>query len=79
MTLTAANSAIQAGMQLIAPSGTGSAQGNYITVTNISGTTVTVSSAITLSSGTAISFVGYPEVKVVWNQGFQGLTNSSGV
>ena len=79
VTLTAANSAIQAGMQLIAPSGTGSAQGNYITVTNISGTTVTVSSAITLSSGTAISFVGYPEVKVVWNQGFQGLTNSSGV
>jgi hypothetical protein len=66
-------------MQLIAPSGTGSAQGNYITVTNISGTTVTVSSAITLSAGTAISFVGYPEVKVVWNQGFQGLTNSAGV
>jgi hypothetical protein len=79
VTLTAANTAISPGMQLIAPSGTGSAQGNYITVTNISGTTVTVSSAITLSAGTAISFVGYPEVKVVWNQGFQGLTNSAGV
>jgi len=79
VTLTASNTAISPGMQLIAPSGTGSAQGNYITVTNISGTTVTVSSAITLSTGTAISFVGYPEVKVVWNQGFQGLTNSTGV
>ena len=79
VTLTASNSAISPGMQLIAPSGTGSAQGNYITVTNISGTTVTVSSAVTLASGTAISFVGYPEVLVVWNQGFIGVTNSAGV
>jgi hypothetical protein len=79
VTLTASNTAIQAGMQLIAPTGTGSAQGNYITVTEVSGTTVTVSSAVTLASGTAISFVGYPEVLVVWNQGFIGVTNSSGV
>ena len=79
VTLTAANSAISPGMQLIAPSGTGSAQGNYITVTNVNGTSVTVSSAVTLASGTAISFVGYPEVLVVWNQGFIGVTNSAGV
>ena len=79
VTLTAANTAIQPGMQLIAPTGTGSAQGNYISVTNVNGTSVTVSSAITLASGTSISFVGYPEVRVVWNQGFQGLTNSAGV
>jgi hypothetical protein len=79
LTLTAANSNISPGMQLVAPSGTGSAQGNYITVTNISSTTVTLSSAVTLASGSALSFVGYPEVLVVWNQGFQGMTNATGV
>jgi len=79
LTLTAANTNISPGMQLIAPSGTGSAQGNYITVTNISSTTVTLSSAVTLASGSALSFVGYPEVLVVWNQGFQGMTNATGV
>jgi len=79
LTLTAANTAISPGMQLIAPSGTGSAQGNYITVTNISSTTVTLSSAVTLASGSALTFVGFPEVLVVWNQGYQGMTIASGV
>ena len=79
VTLTAANSAIQPGMQLIAPSGTGSLAGNFIAVTNVSSTTVTVSSAITLASGTAVTFVGYPEALVVWNQGFHSYTNASGV
>jgi hypothetical protein len=79
VTLTAANSAIQPGMQLIAPSGTGSLGGNFIAVTNVSSTTVTVSSAITLASGTAVTFVGYPEALVVWNQGFHSYTNASGV
>lgn len=79
LTLTAANTAISPGMQLIAPSGTGSAQGNYITVTNISSTTVTLSSAVTLSSGSALTFVGFPEVLVVWNQGYQGMTIAAGV
>jgi hypothetical protein len=79
VTLTAANSAIQAGMQLVAPTGTGSLAGNFITVTNVNGTTVTVNSAVTLASGTAVTFVGYPEVRVVWNQGFQGYTNAAGV
>jgi hypothetical protein len=79
VTLTAANTAIQPGMQLIAPSGTGSAQGNYIYVVTVSGTTVTVNSAVTLASGSAVSFVGFPEALVVWNQGFQGMTNATGV
>ena len=79
VTLTAANTAIQAGMQLIAPTGTGSLAGNFITVTNVNGTAVTVSSAITLASGTAVTFVGYPEAKVVWNQGFHSYTNALGV
>ena len=79
VTLTAANSAIQAGMQLVAPSGTGSLAGNFITVTNVNGTAVTVSSAVTLASGTAVTFIGYPEAKVVWNQGFHSYTNALGV
>ena len=79
VTLTAANTAIQPGMQLIAPTGTGSAQGNYISVVTVSGTTVTVNSAVTLASGSQVSFVGYPEVLVVWNQTFQGMTNTAGV
>jgi len=78
VTLTAANTAIKPGMQLIAPSGTGSLAGNYITVTNINSTTVTVSSAITLAAGTAITFVGYPEVRVVWNAGWHSYTNATG-
>jgi len=79
VTLTAANSAIQPGMQLIAPNGTGSAQGNYISVVTVSGTTVTVNSAVTLAAGSAVSFVGYPEVLVTWNATFQGMTNTAGV
>ena len=79
VTLTAANSAIQAGMQLIAPTGTGSLAGNFITVTNVSSTTLTVNSAITLASGTPITLVGYPEARVVWNQGFHSYTNATGV
>ena len=79
VTLTAANTAIQPGMQLICPTGTGSAQGNYIYVVTVSGTTVTVNSAVTLASGSQVTFVGYPEALVVWNQGFQGLTNNNGV
>ena len=79
VTLASANSAITAGMQLIAPSGTGSLAGNYITVTNVNSTTLTVSSAVTLASGTAVTFVGYTEALVTWNQGFHSYTNASGV
>ena len=79
VTLTASNTAITAGMQLIAPTGTGSLAGNYITVTNVNSTTLTVSSAITLASGTAVTFVGYTEALVTWNQGFHSYTNASGV
>ena len=79
VTLTAANTAIQPGMQLICPTGTGSAQGNYISVVTVSGTTVTVSSAVTLATGSSVAFVGYPEVLVTWNATFQGMTNTAGV
>jgi hypothetical protein len=79
VTLTAANTAIQPGMQLICSTGTGSAQGNYISVVTVSGTTVTVNSAVTLASGSQVSFVGFPEVLVTWNATFQGMTNTAGV
>jgi len=78
LTLAAANSSILAGMQVIA-AGTGAAQGNYITVTNVNGTTLTVSSAITVASGTVCSFVGFPEVLVTWNGNFHSMNNTTGV
>lgn len=78
VTLTAAVTGLQAGMQLVA-SGTGSAAGNFITVTNVNTTTLTVSSAITLASGTAISFIGAPEVLVKWNAGYHSYDFASGV
>jgi hypothetical protein len=79
VTLAAAVTGLQAGMQLIAPTGTGSLAGNYITVTNVNGTAVTVSSNITLASGTALTFIGYPEVLVKWNAGFHSYDFATGV
>jgi hypothetical protein len=79
LTLTAANSAIQAGMQISSPSGTGGYSGNYITVTNVNGTTVTLSSAVTIASGTQVTFLGYPEVLVTWNGNFHSYNNTTGV
>jgi hypothetical protein len=79
VTLAAAVTGLQAGMQLICPTGTGSLAGNYITVTNVNGTTVTVSSAITLASGSELTFVGFPEVLVKWNQGYHSYAFATGI
>lgn len=79
ITLTAANSAITAGMQLITASTSGVLAGNYVTVTNVNGTTVSVSPNIAVPNGTALTFVGYTEALVTWNQGFHSYTNASGV
>jgi len=79
VTLAAAVTGLQSGMQLICPTGTGSLAGNYITVTNVNGTTVTVSSAITLASGSALTFVGFPEVLVKWNQGYHSYAFATGI
>jgi hypothetical protein len=79
VTLATAITGLQAGMQLIAPTGTGSLAGNYITVTNVNTTTLTVSSAVTLASGTAVTFVGFPEVLVKWNQGYHSYQFATGV
>jgi hypothetical protein len=79
VTLDAAITGLQAGMQLIAPSGTGSLYGNFITVTNVNSTTLTVSSAVTLAANSALTFVGYPEVLVKWNQGYHSYQFATGV
>lgn len=79
LTLTAANTAIQAGMQISSPSGTGGYSGNYVSVTNVNGTTVTLSSAVTIASGTQVTFLGYPEVLVTWNGNFHSYSNTTGV
>ena len=79
ITLDAAVTGLQAGMQLICATGTGSLAGNYITVTNVNTTTLTVSSAITLASGSELTFVGYPEVLVKWNQGYHSYAFATGI
>jgi hypothetical protein len=79
LTLTAANSSILAGMQISSPSGTGAYSGNYVSVTNVNGTTVTLSSAVTIASGTQVTFLGYPEVLVTWNGNFHSYNNTTGV
>ena len=79
LTLTAANSGIQAGMQISSPSGTGAYSGNYVYVTNVNGTTVTLSSAVTIATGTQVTFLGYPEVLVTWNGNFHSYNNTTGV
>lgn len=77
LTITAANTAISPGMQVIIPGVTGALAGNFLTLTNISGTTLTLSSTVTVPAGSAISFVGYPEVQVQWNFGYHAYMNAT--
>lgn len=73
--------AITAGMQLIctATGATGCLAGNFLTVTNVNGATLTVSANVTIPANSQLSFVGYPEVLVTWNQTFHSYTNTAGV
>lgn len=48
-------------------------------VTGVSGSTITVSSAVTATSGASVSFVGYPEVIVGWNFGYHSYLIAAGV
>lgn len=68
------------GMQLIstASTSTGAQVSNYITVVSVSGSTLTVNTAITLAAATTITLVGYPEVIVGFNFGYQGYLNATG-
>jgi len=80
LTLSSALTGLQAGMQIIAPSASAGAwqSGAYNYVTNVNSTTVTLASAITLSSST-VTFVGFPEVLVKWNQGYHSYQFATGV
>lgn len=78
VTLTAAVTGLVPGMQLICPTGTGTLAGNYATVVNVSTTTLTMNAAVTLASGSVLSFVGYPEVLVAWNGSFHSYFNTTG-
>jgi len=71
VTLTAANSAIKKYMDV---SGTGVSAGTY--VSNISGTTLTLSAAANLTAIT-LTFYGSPEVIVKWNEPYAVSTTTA--
>lgn len=75
ITLAAAVTGLQAGMQFIVPGVTNANPGDYNLVTNVNGTTVTISRSVTIAAATAMTFVGYPEVLVKWNQGYHSYDN----
>ena len=72
ISLTAAVTGLQAGMQVVCPAATaGGLPGDYNYVTNVNGTNVTVAKTLTASTaGSQFTFIGYPEVLVKWNQGW---------
>jgi hypothetical protein len=75
ITLAAAVTGLQAGMQFIVPGVANANAGDYNLVTNVNGTTVTISRSVTIASATAMTFVGFPEVLVKWNQGYHSYDN----
>ena len=75
ITLAAAITGLQAGMQFIVPGVANANAGDYNLVTNVNGTTVTISRSVTIASATAMTFVGFPEVLVKWNQGYHSYDN----
>lgn len=79
VTLTAAVTGLVPGMQLICPTGTGTLAGQYATVINVATTTLTLDTAVTLAAGSALTFVGFPEVLVAWNGNFHSYNNTTGV
>lgn len=78
LTLTAANSSLNVGMQVYGP---GIFQGSYNYITAISGTAVTLANAVSTAQSTTASFtaVGYPEVLVKWNFGYHSYYNAAGL
>jgi hypothetical protein len=70
ITLAAAVTGLQAGMQFIVPGVANANPGDYNLVTNVNSTTVTISRSVTIAAATAMNFVGFPEVLVKWNQGY---------
>jgi hypothetical protein len=60
---------------------TAGSPGSNLTVTGVvtSTSTITVSANVTASSGTSVSFIGYPEVIVGWNFGYHSYLLAAGV
>lgn len=60
---------------------TAGSPGSNLTVTGVvTGTsTITVSASVTASSGTSVTFIGYPEAIVGWNFGFHSYLLAAGV
>jgi len=80
ITLAAAVTGLQAGMQVVCPAATaGGLPGDYNYVTNVNGTNVTVAKTLTAASGSSFTFIGYPEVLVKWNQGWHSYQYATGV
>lgn len=75
ITLAAAVTGLQAGMQFIVPGVANANPGDYNLVTNVNSTSVTISRSVTIASATTMTFVGYPEVLVKWNQGYHSYDN----
>jgi len=78
ITLSASNSSILPGM---AVNGPGITVGSNTYVTAVSGTAVTINTAVTSAQASAVNFTftGYPEVIVGWNFGYHGYLNATGV
>jgi hypothetical protein len=85
VTLAAANSLIQAGMQIIVPNATNTgyqtngAPGDYNYVTNVNGTTVTIATTCTQATSVNLVFVAYPEVYVTWSGTYHSYNQAAGV
>ena len=60
---------------------TAGSPGSNLTVTGVvtNTSTITVSANVTASSGTSVSFIGYPEVIVGWNFGYHSYLLAAGV
>lgn len=84
-TFTVASTAgLQPGMQCVISGisgATAGSPGSNLTVTGVvTGTsTITVSANVTASSGTVVTFIGYPEVIVGWNFGYHSYLLAAGV
>lgn len=84
-TFTVASTAgIVPGMQCVIDGISGTtagSPGSNLTVTGVvtSTSTITVSANVTASSGTSVSFIGYPEVIVGWNFGYHSYLLAAGV
>lgn len=81
----AVNTTIQAGMQIIVPNTTGTGYvtagypGDYNYVTNVNSATITIATAVNITSATNVTFLAYPEVYVTWSGTYHSYNQAAGV